>query len=136
MAGGMLGRLLPGVVVTSAGLDAPVGRLAAPEAVALMRAHGVDLSSHRAVRLTASLCREADLILVMIAVQRRELEARVPFARGRAFLVRAVDGIDVFDPVGQSIEQFRRCCALLTQGVTQWATRIRQMNLRDEGARQ
>jgi len=120
MAAGLFARLLPEVSVTSAGLDAPVGEPAAQEAVAVLRSHGIDLSGHRAVRLSDAMCRDADLILVMTVAQRRELEARHPFARGKVFLVRAFDSVDVFDPVGESRERFDACYALLATGLADW----------------
>lgn len=130
MAAGLLARLLPDVAVTSAGLDAPVGEPAAPEAVALLSERGIDYSAHRAIRLSGAQCRAADLILVMSSTQRREVEALHSFTRGRVFSVRAVDGIDVFDPVGLPLDRFRACFALIAAGVEQWAARIEQMNHR------
>ncbi|PFH19518.1 MULTISPECIES: low molecular weight protein-tyrosine-phosphatase [Burkholderia] len=124
MAAGLFASLLPGVAVTSAGLDAPVGHPAAPEAVAVLRSHGIDLSGHLAVRLSDAMCRAADLILVMTAAQRRELETRHPFARGKVFLVREFDRVDVFDPVGESRARFDACYALLATGLTDWVAHL------------
>ncbi|MBN3823269.1 low molecular weight phosphotyrosine protein phosphatase [Burkholderia sp. Ac-20384] len=124
MAAGLFACLLPEVAVTSAGLDAPVGHPAAPEAVAVLRSHGIDLSGHRAVRLSDAMCRAADLILVMTVAQRREIEARHPFARGKVFLVREFDRVDVFDPVGESRERFDACYALLATGLADWIAHL------------
>ncbi len=124
MAAALLDARLDRVAVASAGLDAPHGEPAADEAVAAMRARGVDIATHRATRVSAELCRKADLILVMSRMQQREIEWRYPFARGRVFLWCEHDGRDVFDPMGESADRFDACCALIEEGVAHWAERI------------
>ena len=64
-------RALPHLPVASAGLGALVGHAADKTATEVAAEKGLSLEGHEAQQLTASLCREYDLILVM---EKRHIE--------------------------------------------------------------
>lgn len=68
----VLQRLLPNVLVTSAGLLG-AGRRVPAEALECARRHDVDLRDHRSTLLTRSMIDAADLLIVMEPRQARML---------------------------------------------------------------
>lgn len=57
MAQGLFQRLLPDISVSSAGLAARQGMAIDPVAGRMLESRGIDMSTHRAVRLDEGLCR-------------------------------------------------------------------------------
>jgi len=97
-----------GVVVASAGLAAWGGGPASEHAVDVMREMGAELAGHESQPLTESLVAEADVILTMTAAHRAAILAQFPEAGGRVSVL-ATDRRDVVDPVGGSLETYRKC---------------------------
>src|SRR6188768_1165979 len=85
MAAALLAQRMPEWQVLPAGIPAPDRVPADPRACDALRAYGLDLAAHRARLLDAALCAQAALVLVMEHAQRRYIEQRFPFARGRVF---------------------------------------------------
>jgi protein-tyrosine phosphatase len=112
------------VTVASAGLDAMVGHPADPIAQQIVQAEGLDLSSHRAQQVSALLCRQNDLILVMEQTHKTELLRRYPEVRGKVFLMRGDDNTDVADPYRKGQEAFENAYKSINAGTEYWATRI------------
>lgn len=131
MAQGLLASALPQAAVRSAGLNALSGMPADETAVRLMRSRGIDIASHRAVQLTSQICVQAELVLVMEAGQRTELEESYSFACGRVFRLGEFGRYDVPDPYRQSDAAFRTALQLIEQGVDEWLQRIRKISEAD-----
>jgi protein-tyrosine phosphatase len=123
MAAALLGSRLPGVVVRSAGIAAAVGEPAAKDVAALLTQRGFDVSMHRAMQVTRSMCAEADLILVMSRAQVQTTHDLFPHTRGKVFLLS--EGADVEDPFGQSAEHFAACFDVVDAATENWMTRIK-----------
>jgi protein-tyrosine-phosphatase len=129
MAAGILRRLLAGlpVFVYSAGTDAPVGAAPTLPAAQVAREYGADISRHRAQQLTPQLVREADLVLVMDRYHRRRVLETEPAAAGRTRLVLSFAGrdeTDVEDPIGRSLEFYRRTAAEMLPALEQVAADV------------
>ncbi|MFM0027747.1 low molecular weight phosphotyrosine protein phosphatase [Paraburkholderia madseniana] len=135
MATALLAARLSGVHVRCAGTHAVVGRPPAREAIELLAVRDIDISGYRAMQLSLSLCNEADLILVMDSEQKREVESRYAVTRGKVFLVRGFDNSEVFDPVGQPVDQFQRCIELIEEGVDYWVSRLGRVSNATSDAR-
>jgi protein-tyrosine phosphatase len=73
--------------VHSAGLHAG-GSPAAPEAVAVLAARGIDISAHRSRRLSAPLVNEADLVLGLAREHVRQAVLAEPEAWPRSFTLK------------------------------------------------
>lgn len=107
------------VEVASAGLSAFEGDPVSSHSVTVMARRGIDISGHRARRLTEDMIRQADLILVMTAAHKRYLEnweglgdkvfTIKEFARGASEAQGMhIVGDDVIDPIGQSLEVYEK----------------------------
>lgn len=98
------------ITVTSAGTGAFEGAPASEGAYLVALEHGLDLSAHRARRLTQELVHESDLILTMSAHHRDRVmdEGGV----GKVFLLgtyagRKGEDAAVNDPYGASLDEYR-----------------------------
>jgi protein-tyrosine-phosphatase len=129
MAQAMLASLLADVpaFVYSAGTGAPVGARATSAAAEVMREMDIDLSAHRAQQLEAGLIRGADLILVMERRHREAVLDLVPEAALRTRLLLEYSGgtEEVEDPIGRSLEFYRRTARQMLAAVEQVAADVR-----------
>lgn len=118
---------LPRKTVWSAGLNALVGKPADKLAQEVAQDYGVDLSAHRAQQLTGFMCTQADLILVMEAGQKRELERRYALTRGKTWCLGQTSleaGYDIVDPYQQTRAAFEASHAAIARGVAYWVDLI------------
>jgi protein-tyrosine-phosphatase len=105
-----------GVMITSAGLAAAPGGGAAPEAIEVMREHGLDISRHESQPLTEKLIRHADVILTLTSAHRQSIVRRWPEAAVRTLTLRTDDG-DVEDPIGGPPEVYRQCAKQIEEAL-------------------
>jgi len=101
--------------VQSAGLAAFNGVPATPEAVEACQEKGIDISIHQSQPLSKTLVLESTLILTMTDKHKESILRKMPQLADKVCLLSdfAGNGIeDVEDPVGQSIEVYRK---ILTQ---------------------
>ena len=103
-----------GYYVESAGVDAHEGDAVSPEAVAAMRARGLDISGHRSRRLTEDLVNRADHIFAMTAGHVGRIAGRFPAAQGR---VKLLGDQDVMDPLGSSERVYMACADQLDEAL-------------------
>ncbi|MFM9026048.1 MAG: Sua5/YciO/YrdC/YwlC family protein [Planctomycetaceae bacterium] len=97
-----------GVVVTSAGMAAWPGGRASEHAITVAGEMGGDLGGHESQPLTEALVKQADVILTMTGAHQAALLAQFPEAGGRVTLL-SPDRQDVIDPIGGSLDTYRRC---------------------------
>ena len=112
-----------GVMIMSAGVSAMSGGRAAEEAVQAMQERGLDLSHHETRPLHDVLVRFADLILTMTRGHREAIVEQWPDAASRTELLRRDHG-DVVDPIGNSVDVYRRCADQLDEHLAEWAARL------------
>ena len=118
------------VRIASAGMRAKEGRPADPRAVAAAEELGVSLVDHRAQRMTAALVKDADLIVVMDALNESELLATFPDARGKVVLAGELatspDGatLEIADPYTGTGDDVRACFRRLAEHVRWLQQRI------------
>ncbi|MFM0412861.1 low molecular weight protein-tyrosine-phosphatase [Paraburkholderia aromaticivorans] len=124
MAAAFLRSKLEGVSVSSAGLNALVGSPAPEFACDVMRLRGMPIDQHRAQQITDELCRNTELILVMDSDQRRELENRYPFSKGKVYRVGEHGVFDIEDPYRQGRAVFEHCAQTIETGVSEWVKRL------------
>jgi protein-tyrosine phosphatase len=89
-----------------------------------MAERGLDLSGHRAARLTPAMVREADLILVMEEDQRRWLLAAEPAAAGKTYRLGHWTETDVADPHLQPLAAYDAAIAVIDEAIADWVRRI------------
>jgi protein-tyrosine phosphatase len=126
MGQALLAAAAPGIEVTSAGTGALIGQPADPIARELMTARGLDIERHIARQINQAMVQSSDLILTMDNEQRRYIEARFPFARGRVFRLTETLKLDVPDPYRRGQAAFDHAYRLIDAGATAWAERIKQ----------
>lgn len=125
MAEALLANTLGGrITVSSAGTQALVDHPAAEQAVSLLGRRGLDISQHRARQLTASLAREADLLLIVEQALRAHVLEITPAARGKLYRLGEWRNIDIDDPYGQPESVFAECLSLIDQTVSDWGSRL------------
>ena len=107
------------VCADSAGAFAFEGERAAAHAVAAMAERGLDISAHRAKRVSGELAERADIILAMTRAQAIQVEAMFPAAAGKVYTLGDFAGGmgDVPDPYGGSMEEYRACAAQIETAV-------------------
>ncbi|NKJ45216.1 protein tyrosine phosphatase [Burkholderia sp. SG-MS1] len=127
MAEGLFRQRFPKLEVASAGLDALSGNPPAPDAVAVMRSKSIDIHTHRAVQLESWMCRTHDLVLVMEAAQKHEVERRHPFARGKVFRLLESEAADVVDPYLHGPVAFQTTLDVIERGVSAWSIRLKRV---------
>jgi len=103
-----------GVQVASAGLAAWGGSPASEQAVEVLAAEGVDLASHSSQPLTERLARQADVIWTMTSGHRAAILAQFPELSDRVWML-SPGRRDVLDPIGGSLETYRRCAAQIRE---------------------
>ena len=101
-----------GYVIASAGLAAYPGEEASPEAVAVARDLGCDLSGHRSRPLSMELAASSDFLFAMTASHLRYLEGLEEAGGPRPRLLSPC-GEDVLDPIGGPREIYEACARQL-----------------------
>lgn len=124
----LLARELPDKKVWSAGLGALIGNPADALAVEVAADNGLDLSAHRAQQLVSWMCQSADLILVMDQGQKARIEQLYPLVRGKVYRLGEESQADIADPYRRPREAFETAYSAISQGVQQWASRIRRLS--------
>lgn len=118
------------VEVGSAGTSAWEGQPASEGSQQVARAAGLDLSSHRSRRVSATDLRRADWVFVMEPAHRIALEA-VGAPLDRVHVISewpsaGEAGIPVSDPFGGSIEAYEECWHRIRRHVQRIAPHVRQ----------
>jgi len=106
--------------VSSAGIAAVVGAPASAHSVTLMRRRGIDISSHMARQLTHEMMIEHDLVLVMEMEQKKFLEQRFPFSKGKVQMIGRFQNKEIEDPYLKPIEAFELMVTQVENYLEDW----------------
>ena len=103
----------PNYRVLSAGIGALDGQPVTEESVVAMAELGHDIAAHASQSLRIPLIESADFIFTMTRQQQSAIQTLYPMALEKTFLLREFEdaeiiGKDVADPIGQSLEVYRR----------------------------
>lgn len=110
-------ELLPRHEIYSAGLCALDGVAADPIALELMWQAGIDISAHRARKLSSWMMREADLVLTMDQAQLQYVAQRYPSAVARLARLGECCALDIPDPYQQGMPAFQLAYGLIERAV-------------------
>ncbi|MDU1573904.1 MAG: protein tyrosine phosphatase [Pantoea sp.] len=117
----LLKRALPDMRIASAGLSALKGYPADQTASEVAAGHGLSLEGHHAQQLTASMCRDFDLILVMEKRHIEQVNRIDPAARGKTMLLgHWLNQQEIADPYRKSREAFEEVYGLLENATQKW----------------
>ncbi|MGF1726758.1 protein tyrosine phosphatase [Photobacterium nomapromontoriensis] len=121
----LLKHHLPNKHIASAGVGALVGKPADKTAAEVAQDHGISLDGHVAQQLTAELCRDYDLILVMEKGHIEAVTNIAPEARGKTMLFgHWIGQKDIPDPYRQSREAFDFAYELIDESAKAWAKKL------------
>lgn len=125
VAAALLSAQLPDHNVTSAGTDAVVGHDIDPTARAVAQSAGVFLPAHEARQFTRQIGEQHDLILVLEAGHKREIERIAPALSGRIMrLTHWTGDADIPDPYRRSQEFHALVFASIEQATAAWVSRL------------
>lgn len=118
-------KKLPSHRISSAGIKALAGKDADFQAIKTALKHGVIVAGHTARQLTASMCEQADLILVMEPSQIDMVADIHPPARSKTMLfAQWLPKKTVPDPYKQSSEMFEAVFEQLNAAADTWKTKL------------
>ena len=125
-----LGPDVARVEVLSAGTSAWEGQPASTGTLEVALADGLDLSAHRARRVSARLVRDADFVFVMEPLHRAALESLgAPMDRVHVlsdFPAPGESGLPVSDPYGASKEAYEECWRRIRHHIRRIAPVVKQ----------
>lgn len=127
MAAGLMNKIARekglNAVAESAGIFAREGEPASHEAIVVMGEYGVDLTEHRAQMIREELIEKSDLILTMTPAHKMLLGQ---IAADKVFTLGEYAGLDldIQDPFGGSVNNYRETAAQIQQALVLIAERI------------
>ncbi len=110
--------------VDSAGLVGLEGNDMDDTARSVAEANGLECPKHVARKLTAAICRDYDLILVMEQRQKDRIMAKMPEASGKVMLLGHWLGRDIPDPYRKSREVYEETYRLIKEAVASWQGKL------------
>jgi protein-tyrosine phosphatase len=123
----LVGRVGFEVSLSSAGTSALEGSPASGFSLEVARAHGLDLSRHRARTLDRTMVRDADLIVTMGVRHRETVGALDPDAIEYTYLLTnfsdSLHG-EVPDPIGSGRETYERTYLMIRECIESMAGRL------------
>ncbi|MDD5153195.1 MAG: hypothetical protein PHR03_00790 [Desulfovibrionales bacterium] len=134
MAEAILKKMVPveaDICVFSAGSHAREGNLATENSIMVSSDAGIDLSSHRARRLTTDMAHEADMILAMEPLHIEHVLSLDIWVKDKTFnLIRFApdhegDGDLIPDPYGGSLREYQICFRKIDECVNNFYEMIR-----------
>lgn len=94
------------VEIKSAGTFAPIGMPPSPEAIEVMKEENIDISAHLSKQLSKELIQEADIVYTMTPAHRHWI---LNIDENATEKVKLLKEEGIADPIGQSIEEYKKC---------------------------
>lgn len=118
--------------VASAGIYAPEGEQASSGAIEALKEVGLDLSNHRARRLTVQMIEDADYVFTMTRNHKDNILYFLPEVKEKVFTLKEFIGDtenpDILDPFGQTTEVYRQTYRELLSAIEKALEKISQKN--------
>ncbi|MBU1086452.1 MAG: threonylcarbamoyl-AMP synthase [Candidatus Omnitrophica bacterium] len=133
MAEGLMKNIVKGndwFDISSAGVAAFGGMPASHDAIAVMKKYGVDITGHRARRLTNQMVKVADYILVMENAHREFMFDRYWRVKKRIFLLKEFSKdksgkLAIQDPIGRNINFYEDVAKIIKQSIEGLVDRLK-----------
>ena len=121
--------------VSSAGLMALEGQKASPQAIAAMKKRGLDITAHKARRVSAELLERADYIVPMTQYHEQFLKSEFPQIADKVKRLSDWAGLDedIADPYGDPVETYIECMERLNEMLQQLLVELKNMYLHEMG---
>ncbi|MGQ0392513.1 MULTISPECIES: arsenate reductase/protein-tyrosine-phosphatase family protein [Raoultella] len=120
----LLSKYCKNKIVISAGLSALSGHNIDKMAKTVAHENGLIMGNHIAKQLTADLCQENDLILVMEKKHIDEICKLAPECRGKIMLFGHWISQEIPDPYKKSKEAFQHVYRILDEAAVEWSTKL------------
>lgn len=104
--------------VLSAGVAAAENLPASSGAIQVLREQGINLTDHLSQQVTEEMLEKSDLILTMTPSHLEVLANARPDLRKQMRLLR-IDGGAVSDPIGGTVDDYRRCATEISENIDQ-----------------
>lgn len=125
MAEGLMKKMVVGAKdfsISSAGVAAFEEMPASREAIEVMKDAGVDISRHKARRLTDDMLKQSDYILVMEDGHKRHILSRFKEQRSKVFLLKEFaqekkEDLTIHDPIGMSMDFYKKVAEELEKSI-------------------
>lgn len=110
------------ITVFSAGVVGLEGMGATQEVIQLLRQDGIDVSGHRAEKVSPEIIKQADLILVMERVHEEEILRLAPQAKNKIFLLKefakiSQGDLEISDPIGKPLNIYEQTFAIIKEAI-------------------
>ncbi|WAM33161.1 low molecular weight protein arginine phosphatase [Caldicellulosiruptor morganii] len=117
------------IEVESAGLSAFFPQKASKNAVLVMNELGIDISSHVSRLISEDMIKESSLILTMEKYHKEAIINMYPGAMDKVFTLKEYvsdrrDDLDVVDPYGGDIDEYRKCRDELNSLIDRLLTKV------------
>lgn len=127
----LLRQQLPGKLVTSAGVFGLEGNPADATAQEVARCHGVSLEGHVSRKMTRSMLRDSDLILVMEQEHLHFIATMAPENRGKSLLFgQWLENKQIPDPYRKSYDVFECIFGQIEKASQEWVRRLELKGIR------
>jgi tRNA threonylcarbamoyl adenosine modification protein (Sua5/YciO/YrdC/YwlC family) len=110
------------VEVLSAGIMMMAGMGATEPTKQILEREGMDVSGHVSQRVTQSMIKKSDIILVMERLQEKRILEIIPEVKSRLFLLKEFakisdNGFDIADPIGKPLEFYEKTYEIIKEAV-------------------
>ena len=111
------------VEVLSAGIMMLGGLSATDEVKGLLAGEGIDVSAHRSQRVTSTMIKKSDIILVMEELHEKRILQLAPEAKNRLFLLKEFarisdnNNLDIADPIGRPYEFYAQAFVTIKEAI-------------------
>ncbi|MDP2981612.1 MAG: L-threonylcarbamoyladenylate synthase [Candidatus Omnitrophota bacterium] len=103
------------VRIDSAGTSTFAGIGAAPNTASVLKEEGIDVSGHIGKNINKDILKRSDIIFVMERLHKSVIMSMIPEIKDRVRLLK--EGVDIPDPIGRSIEEYRNVLGVIKQEV-------------------
>ncbi len=133
-----------GIIVESAGVAAFPGSGASFNAIEAMKERGIDISGHKARMITEGMAADSDIILTMTVSQKERILREFKSAAGKTYTLKeyayggvekaeengkkdgGYGGMDIRDPFGGSLEEYKKALSEIEDALKAVLERIKR----------
>ena len=122
---------MTGIEVSSAGIVLMTGFSPTDNTLKIMEKEGIDVSGHKAAKLTLEIIEDADLILTMELIHKHKVLNLIPEAKDKTFLLKEyvnkkdkATGYVVPDPIGLPMEVYERIFNMIKESIEELVKKL------------
>ena len=122
----ILQKLMPGKVITSAGIGALIDHQIEKNAAQLLDSHNYNSDDHKAKQVSTDIINQAELILVMERKHQQVLMQKYPSASGKIMLLgKWHNEEEIPDPYRKSFAAFEHAFTQIDKNCQAWSQKLK-----------